>query len=369
MPISVYQGVCRFVNRVQTAWAHGAMRGSNQAKHCMEGMVGQVGFPADLAGQVYAETRELPAGRTFTCITCATEGLRQYVHCENAPTDEPERHGLQCADCARTWCHVYKRRQCPSCRDANYSSRCLRKSSRLTFMSGDDWDREAGRLLGFLGVEGAKEMVSNFIADINQRSAAETISFIERVGLKEYMESIAGTPTLLWAMEQLREMKVIAGSKFAAKIACMSCGALLELGACLLFIILVDIYQLFAGRQQGLSEMTVYALSKIPYILLVEIIAGAGGVGGLLMVLIQEGLMISSKCIYYIWMLMSTLGKFLYLKVTGDEIGNTAHSGTNIFNQPDDWSVAIELSRRRESASSGDGSNSGENGRQCAASS
>ena len=369
MPISVYQGVCRFVERVQTAWAHGAMRGSNQAKHCMEGMVGQVGFPADLAGQVYAETRELPAGRTFTCITCAAEGLRQYVHCENAPTDEPERHGLQCADCARNWCHVYKRRQCPSCRDANYSTRCLRKSSRLTVMSGDDWDREAGRLLGFLGLEGAKEMISNFMAEITQRSAAETISLIERVGLTKYMEDIAGTPTLVWAMEHIKEMKVIANSRFAAKIMSMPYGAMLEIGACLLFIILVDIYQLFVGRQTGLSEMSVYAMSKIPYILLVEIMTGAGGVGGLLMALVQDGLLLTSKSIYYIWLLMSTLGKYLYLKVLGDELANTAQTGTNIFNQPDDWSVAIELNRRRETASSNDASNSREGSRPCAASS
>ena len=76
--------------RITTAWKHGAMRGSRQASF-LEGASGRVGFPA-LWHQQSALKQKIARWKTFTCISCHSENLVDYVPCVNMPETDPVAH-------------------------------------------------------------------------------------------------------------------------------------------------------------------------------------------------------------------------------------------------------------------------------------
>ena len=330
--------------RITTAWKHGAMRGSRQASAFLEGASGRVGFPATLASAKCIETKKLPDGKTFTCISCHSENLVDYVPCVNMPESDPVAHGLQCGECARMWCSTIGRRECPSCRNETYSLHCLRLKKRFSLLEGEEWDRECGRLLGFLGVEGAKEVMTNFFGEMTNKSAKEIMKIIDKIGMEKYIESLSGAYDKMAAIEWIKTSQLLANSKFASKLSVMPASAIIELASIIIFVVLIDVYQLINGRTVYLSDLTSFATHKIPYIIVCELAVGACGIGSLAYALIEDGFALTSKILYYIWRGASITLKYVWQKEAENFI-----TPTNIFNQSNDWSIRQEISDWRDS--------------------
>ena len=313
------------------------MRGSNMATHCIEGTAGRVGFPATFAAAKKIETRKLAKGQTYTCISCHSEDLTEYVYCINAPSDNPVAHGLQCAACARRWCVHYGRTECPSCRDESYALHCIRMKSQFSLLEGEDWDREAGRLLGFLGLEGAKNALNNGIAGLIHKSAQETKDMIDKMGMTKFVEKLVESTNMVVAVEWLQNTELMASSKFAALTASMGFGALLEVAAIMIFIVSLDIWQLINGRSDHLADLTMFAMHKLPYIIIAEMAVGAGGIGLAVRWLVESGLTKTAKVLYYLWNGTVTGIKWAWCNMAESQGGSLG--GSNLFHQPNDWSI------------------------------
>jgi len=201
-------------------------------------------------------------------------------------------------------------------------------------LEGEEWDRECGRLLGFLGVEGAKELMNNFFAEMTNKSAKETIQIIEKIGIDKYIKKLTKSINLVGAIEWVQSTNFLANSKFACKLRVMPASAIIELASIVLFITLIDVYQLVNGRKTDLEELTSFATHKIPYIVVCELVLGAMGIGTLAYALIEDGFALTSKILYYIWLGGSTIVKYAWQME-----GESHIMPTNIFNQSSDWSI------------------------------
>ena len=336
---------------IVSGWRQGITRGGKMTKHVVEGACGRSGAPCRwevrrLEMREAIATTRCPPGVVFTCISCAREGLTDYVPCSNAShLPNPVEHGSLCGPCAVDWCVVYNATDCPSCRNPRYRAENIRLNVYMRRLGwGNNLWREIPRLLGFLGLEGAKEKLTSLYATFAQGAAKKALETIERLGVVKYMEQHGiGGMGLLGFYDWLQRTQLVASSKVAAVLHAMPIAAVAEIGACLALFVLLEVYQMVNGRDEDLACMEAAMRQKLPYVLIAEVAFGAGMVTEVGHLLLRCGLVIPAQGVYWLWRATVVSTKWLWCQETEHTWGD---DDPNVLGQPEGWSLVGLLQHR-----------------------